>query len=135
MKCDEIRKWIEDNIEQSLEQWKADALRKCTEASSWVEEIRQEVETWRRSVVQQCLEQPCVWICLCCNKWFCWLVELLTRVIETVLQLIEHVIEAVCMLLVIITWLIIWTFVQIGKWVVTAIVCLIEGACALLILL
>jgi hypothetical protein len=135
MTCKEIGDWITDNIEKPLNQWFIDAKQKCTEASKWIEERRKELEQWWHSVTQQCAEQPCQWLCLCCNKWLCWLLDIFVRILIITLELIEHIIEAVCTLLVTILWLLIWLLVQLLKWVVMAVFCLLIALCALMILL
>lgn len=135
MTCKEIGDWITDNVEKPLDKWRVDATKKCTEARKWLEERRTELEQWWRSVTTQCLEQPCQWLCLCCNKWLCWLLDILVRIVIITLQIIEHVIEAVCTLLVTIIWLVIWILVQTLKWIVLAVVCLLTALCPLLILL
>src|SRR3954462_7924504 len=115
MTCKEIGDWITDNIEKPLNQWFIDAKQKCTEASKWIEERRKELEQWWHSVTQQGAEQPCQWLCLCCNKWLCWLLDIFVRILIITLELIEHIIEAVCTLLVTILWLLIWLLVQLLK--------------------
>ncbi|MCE9601490.1 MAG: hypothetical protein K8S21_04650 [Gemmatimonadetes bacterium] len=135
MTCKEIGDWITDNVEKPLDKWRVDATKKCTEARKWLEERRTELEQWWRSVTTQCLEQPCQWLCLCCNKWLCWLLDILVRILIITLQIIEHVIEAVCTLLVTIIWLVIWILVQTLKWIVLAVVCILTALCPLLILL
>jgi len=72
--------------------------RVCHEVQDWVEEqIEQPVETWENQLQQTCQEQDCNWWCLCCNKWLCWLVWVLVKVVT-------------------------WVVVTVGKWV-TRIVC------------
>ena len=135
MTCQEIGDWIIDNVEKPLNKWRVDATKQCTEARKWLEERRNELESWRRSVTTQCAEQPCQWLCLCCNKWLCWILDILVRIFIITIQIIEHVIEAVCTLLVTIIWLVITILVQIVKSVVLAVVCILAALCALMILL
>ena len=72
--------------------------RVCKEVQDWVEEqIEQPVEQWENQLQQTCVEQDCNWWCLCCNKWLCWLVWVLVKVV-------------------------VWVVVTVGKWV-TRIVC------------
>lgn len=67
--------------------------RVCREVQEWVEEqIEQPVETWVNQLQQTCVEQDCNWWCLCCNKWLCWLVWVVMRVVT-------------------------WVVVTVGKWV------------------
>jgi hypothetical protein len=72
--------------------------RVCRETQEWVEEqIEQPVETFVNQLQETCEEQDCNWWCLCCNKWLCWLVWVVVRVVT-------------------------WVVVTVGKWV-TRIVC------------
>ena len=67
--------------------------RVCRETQEWVEEqIEQPVEQWVNQLQQTCVEQDCNWWCLCCNKWLCWLVWVVVRVVT-------------------------WVVVTVGKWV------------------
>jgi hypothetical protein len=135
MTCNEIGQWITDNIERPLERWFLRARQQCTEARRWLEERRTEIEDWRRTQETRCREQPCQWLCLCCNKWFCWIVDVLVRILTVIIQVIEHVVEAVCTLIVTLIWLVTWILVQISKWVVVAVVCILQALCPILILL
>ena len=72
--------------------------RVCSEVQDWVEEqIEQPVEQWVNELQQSCEEQDCNWWCLCCNKWLCWLVWVIVKVVT-------------------------WVIVTVGKWV-TRVVC------------
>jgi hypothetical protein len=46
--------------------------------------------TWR-----QCTEQRCIWWCLCCNKWFCWIALIVILVVSVIVMLIVTVILVV----------------------------------------
>lgn len=72
--------------------------RVCREVQEWIEEqIEKPIEEWENRQEERCREQECNWWCLCCNKWFCWLVWVLVKIIR-------------------------WVVVTVGKWV-TRIVC------------
>lgn len=72
--------------------------RVCKEIQEWVEEkVEKPIEEWENRQEKRCREQDCNWWCLCCNKWFCWLVWIVVKVIR-------------------------WVVVTIGKWI-TRIVC------------
>ena len=66
----------------------------CHDIGSWVEQnIQQEIE--------QCYEQDCIWWCLCCNKWFCFLawivVTIVSWVIQTVCEIVAEVVDLIVM--------------------------------------
>ncbi len=72
--------------------------RVCKETQDWVEEnVEQPVEQFVNQLQQTCVQQDCNWWCLCCNKWLCWLVWVVVRVVT-------------------------WVVVTVGKWV-TRVVC------------
>lgn len=67
--------------------------RVCRETQEWVEEqIEQPVETFVNELQRTCREQECNWWCLCCNKWLCWLVWVVVRIVT-------------------------WVVITVGKWV------------------
>jgi hypothetical protein len=67
--------------------------RVCKETQEWVEEnIEKPVEQWVNQLQKTCKEQDCNWWCLCCNKWLCWLVWVVVKVVT-------------------------WVVVTVGKWV------------------
>jgi len=66
----------------------------CNTINEWIEEnVAQPVERWIDQLEQTCQQQSCNWWCLCCNKWLCWLVWIVVKVVE-------------------------WIIVTVGKWVV-----------------
>jgi hypothetical protein len=134
MNCLQIGQWITDNVEKPIQQWFANALKQCTQAVTWLEQVETDIETWLHQQIRQCLEQPCNWLCLCCNKWFCWILEIVSLVITAVIQTIVHVIQAVCRLILTVLFLVVMLLVQITKWVVQSIFCLLESLCSLFVL-
>lgn len=67
--------------------------RVCREVQEWVErEVERPIETWEDRQERRCRRRRCNWWCLCCNKWFCWLVWIVVKVIR-------------------------WVVVTVGKWV------------------
>jgi hypothetical protein len=67
------------------------AHRVCRDVTVWVDEVREPVE--------RCIEQPCNWWCLCCNKWLCGIVWLVTTVagwvVRSVCELVADVVDVV----------------------------------------
>ncbi len=64
----------------------------CHDIGNWVNQnVQQQVE--------QCIEQDCNWWCLCCNKWFCFLVwvvvTIVTWVVATVCEVVADIIDIV----------------------------------------
>ena len=65
----------------------------CKDINEWAEEqVQKPVEQWANQLQQPCKQQDCNWWCLCCNKWLCWLVWVVVKVI-------------------------VWVVVTVGKWV------------------
>lgn len=61
-----------------------------------------DITKWKDPIMgwaEQCLEQPCNWWCLCCNKWLCGLVWVVVIagawVVEQVCELVADVIDLV----------------------------------------
>ena len=72
MVCHEIQEWIEEQIEQPIEEW----------------ENRQE---------QRCREEECNWWVLCLNKLVCWLVWVTVKVVRWVVVTVgKWVTRVVC---------------------------------------
>jgi hypothetical protein len=73
-------------------------MRVCREISRWVNEnVERPIEEWINRTERQCVEQPCNWWCLCCNKWFCFLVTLLVRIVTLIIVTITRLVtEIVC---------------------------------------
>ncbi|MBD0369837.1 MAG: hypothetical protein ICV60_03220 [Pyrinomonadaceae bacterium] len=70
----------------------------CREIHEWIEQqIERPIETWENQQEQRCRAEPCNWWCLCCNRWFCWLVWVLVRIIRWVLVTVgKWVVRVVC---------------------------------------
>jgi hypothetical protein len=64
----------------------------CHDVSEWVEENVSQP-------VQRCVEQDCNWWCLCCNKWFCFIVWILVTignwVVHAVCELVADAVDIV----------------------------------------
>ena len=64
------------------------------------------VDVWRlvETFVRWCgASNPCIWWCLCCNVWGCWLVAILLAVLATVILVIFIL---VAVLMVVICWIV-----------------------------
>jgi len=64
----------------------------CTEIGEWVEDsILQPLE--------ECVRKKCKWWCLCCNKWFCFIVWVVVTVVNwvvhTVCEIVADVVDLV----------------------------------------
>ena len=71
--------------------------RVCREVQEWIEEqVEQPIEEWENRQERRCREQDCNWWCLCCNKWFCWLVWVLVcEVVNVILDVIGFIVNLV----------------------------------------
>lgn len=57
----------------------------CREVQEWVEEqIEQPIEDWENRQEQRCREEDCNWWMLCLNKLFCWLEWVVVKVVRWV---------------------------------------------------
>lgn len=73
-------------------------MRVCREISTWItENVQQPVENWVETTERRCVEQSCNWWCLCCNKWFCFLVTLLVRIVTFIIVTVTRLVtQIVC---------------------------------------
>lgn len=73
-------------------------MRICSEIQRWITDtITTPVESWVNQEEQRCRLEPCNWWCLCCNKWFCWIVVIAVRVITWVVETVTRLVtEVVC---------------------------------------
>ena len=135
--CQEVGRWVEEEVLKPVEQFFEEARQVCTETREWVErEVRTPIETWRTREEQRCREQECNWWCLCCNKWFCWIVTVLVRIVEWLIQVVgEWLVEIVCKLLVEIIRIVVLVMIHVLKWIVEFVVCFVERFCQTLFLI
>ena len=70
----------------------------CSEIQEWVEEqVEQPIEDWENRQEKRCRKKKCKKWCLCCNKWFCWLEWVLVKVIRWVIVTVgKWVVRVVC---------------------------------------
>ncbi len=134
--CTEVGRWITENVEEPVERVFERAREQCTEARRWVErEVRRPIESWREQQQEQCREQECNWLCLCCNKWVCTLVTVLVQVVEWIVEIVgEWLVETVCRLVVEIIRVFVIVVIRVTRFIVEAVVCIIERFCAYLYL-
>ena len=135
--CEEVGRWITENVVTPVEEFFQRAREVCSESRRWVErEIREPLETWVSQEEKRCREQECNWWCACCNKWLCIFVTVLVRVITWIIRIVgEWLVETICNLIVEIVRVIVMTIIQVTRWVVETIVCFVERFCDNLYLL
>lgn len=135
--CREIGHWIEENVVTPVERFFERAEEVCEEVGRWVEqEVLTPVERWREQQEQRCREEKCVWACLCCNKLFCWFVTVLVSFIEWVIKIVlVWLVETICKIVITVIRFIVMIIIQVLKWVVLFVICLLEGFCAIMILI
>jgi hypothetical protein len=70
----------------------------CHDIQQWVEQhIEKPIDQWENKQAKRCKQQSCWWWCLCCNKWFCWLVWIIVKVVTWVLVTVgKWIARAVC---------------------------------------
>ena len=70
----------------------------CHEVGEWIEEeISRPIEEFIEREEERCRSRPCNWWCLCCNKWFCWLVTIIVRVVHWVIEtVVKWVVRIIC---------------------------------------
>lgn len=72
--------------------------RTCRELHEWIEEeIEQPIEEWEDQQKERCREEPCKWWMLCLNKLICWMVWISVKVIRWVTVTVgKWIVRTVC---------------------------------------
>lgn len=126
MACRTVPQWITENILGPVAGFGTRAADACDEAKRKIEEkIEEPVEDWISSQEQRCRSQRCKWWCACCNKWFCWLVTIVVRIVSWVITtIIKWVTYLVCKVVTVLLAGIINLVLKLITRVITALVCL-----------
>ena len=135
--CREVGRWIEENILTPVERFFERAEQVCEEIGRWVEEeVLTPIETWREEQEERCREEKCWWLCLCCNKWVCWFVTVLVKIIEWVIEIfLVWLVEVICRIIITILRFIVWIILTVLTWVVLFVICLTEAFCKIMVLI
>ena len=124
--CREVSSWIQENVLTPVERVVTQAREACEEVRSWVEEqVQRPVENWVSQTERHCREQACNWWCLCCNKFFCWLVTVVVRIVTwVVLTVGKWVAHLVCKIVVTVVGVVVELVLKVVTRLVTFLVCL-----------
>lgn len=126
MACREVSTWITEKVLVPVKRFITEAREACEEVRRWVEEqIQQPIESWVNQTERRCREQSCDWWCACCNKWFCWLVTMVVRIVTWVLVTIgKWVAYLVCKIVVTVIGIVVDLVLKVISRLVTFVVCL-----------
>ena len=124
--CKKVKKWITEKVQVPVEEAITKAKKQCTEVKKKIEEkIRKPVENWVSKQEKKCKKRKCKWWCACCNKWFCWLVTVVVKVVTWVfVTIIKWVTYLVCKIVMVVVDIIVKIVIRILKFLVTFIVCI-----------
>lgn len=124
--CQEVSRWITENVLVPVERFITEAREACEEVKRWVEEqVWQPFERWASREERKCIEQDCNWWCLCCNKWVCWIVSIVVRIIVWVLVTVgKWIAYLVCKIVTVVIGIIIELVLKVIHRVVSFVVCL-----------
>ena len=128
MACREVSTWITENVLVPVERFITEAREACENVTTWVEEqVQQPIENWVSKQEKRCREQDCDWWCACCNKWFCWLVTVVVRVVTWVVVTIgKWVTHLVCKIVTTVVGIVVELVLKVITRIVTFFVCLFE---------
>jgi hypothetical protein len=123
--CREVSTWIQEKVLTPVEKVITEVREACDQVGGWVEEnVSQPVESWVSRTEQRCREQDCNWWCACCNKWFCWLVTVVVRVVTwVVVTVLKWVVTIVCTVVVTVVGIVVELVLKIVTRLVTFFVC------------
>jgi hypothetical protein len=126
MACREVSTWITENVLTPVARFFTEAREACETVRRWVEEqVQQPVESWINRTERQCREQACNWWCLCCNKWLCWIVTIVVRVVTWIVITVgKWVAYLVCKIVVVVVGIVVELVLKAIARVVTFLVCL-----------
>ncbi len=124
--CREVSKWITENVLTPVSRFITEAREACQEVKRWFEEqVSQPVESWVSQQERRCKEQSCNWWCLCCNKWLCWIVMVVVRVVVWVIVTVgKWVAYLVCKIVVTVIGIVVELVLKVIHRLVTFFVCL-----------
>lgn len=126
MACREVSTWITENVLIPVEKFITEAREVCSNIGQWVKEnVWQPIEEWISREERRCREEDCNWWCACCNKWFCWIVTIVVKVIVwTLITVTKWVVTLVCQIITIVIGIIVEFVLKVIHRLVTFIVCL-----------
>lgn len=124
--CKKVKKWITEKIQVPVEKAIKKAKQQCTEVKKKIEEkVQKPVEEWVSKQEKKCKENKCKWWCLCCNKWFCWLVTIVVKVVTWIIvTIIKWVTYLVCKIVMVVVDIIVKIVIRVLKFLVVFIVCI-----------
>ena len=127
MACREVSTWITENVLVPVERFITEAREFCENIKQWVEEqIWQPVEEWVSREERRCREQDCNWWCACCNKWFCWIVTVVVKVVTWVLVTVgKWVTYLVCKIVTVVVGIVVEFVLKVVHRLVTFVVCIV----------
>lgn len=124
--CREVSTWITENVLTPVNRFITEAREACSNIGQWVEEnVWQQVDQWVSQEQRKCEEQDCNWWCLCCNKWLCWIIVVLVKVVVwVVVTVVKWVVTLVCQIVTIVVGIVVELVLKIIHRLVTFFVCL-----------
>lgn len=126
MACREVSKWMTEKVLVPVEKFITKAKKACESVKKKIEEkIQKPVEDWVSKQERKCKKQKCKWWCACCNKWFCWLVTVVVKVVTwVVVTIIKWVTHIVCKVVTVVIGTIVELVLKVITRLVTFFVCL-----------
>lgn len=126
MACREVSTWITENVLVPVERFITEAREVCENIGQWVEEkVWQPIEEWVSREERRCREQDCNWWCACCNKWFCWIVSVVVKIVTWVLiTVVKWVVSLVCKIVTVVIGIVVELVLKVIHRLVTFLVCI-----------
>lgn len=120
--CQQVRKWITENVLVPVTQFITEAKEKCEEVGQWVDEqVSQPVERWISQQEEQCRSLPW-WNPL---RWFCEIVTIVVKVVEwVVVTVTKWVVTLVCQIVTTVVGIVVTLVLRVVSWLVTFVVCI-----------
>ena len=124
--CRNVQRFFTESVLAPVESFFTAWEEVCEDVRRWVEtEVRTPVERFRETQEEQCRNEPCNWWTLCLNKVFCWLVTVVVRVVEFIIEVVgEWVFETVCRLVARGLRTVVFSVISVVRFLVTFFACI-----------
>ncbi|WP_434811842.1 hypothetical protein [Microbacterium sp. bgisy189] len=115
-----------ENVLVPVNRFITEAREACETMKRKIEEqVSKPIEDWVEKTEERCKKNKCKWWCACCNKWFCWLVTIVVRVVTwVVVTIVKWVSYLVCKIVTVVVGVVVDLVLKVITRVVTFLVCL-----------
>lgn len=124
--CKKVKRWVTEKIQVPVERAIKEARRLCERVKKRIEEkVSKPVEKWISKQERKCKRRKCKWWCACCNKWLCWFVTVVVKVVSwVIITVVKWVTYWVCKTVMVVVEIVVKIVIRTFKFLVTFTVCI-----------